>query len=101
MGRAGVVVAGFAGVVLIGACAGPMRVFSGLTPPRATLRAVAVSERPSAGQLEAALCPRVLREGPSRPGETTDTCMQLVGPAPSQSLSLTFDLDLVVENQNY
>jgi hypothetical protein len=101
MGRAGWVVVGAAGALLAGGCAGPLRMFSELTPPRATLRGIELSERPSARQLEAALCPRVLREGPQRPGETTETCMQLVGPAPSESLSLTFDLDLVVENQNY
>jgi hypothetical protein len=95
------VVGGLTGALLAGACAGPLQVFSGITPPRATLREVALSEHPSARQLEAALCPRVLREGPPRPGETTETCMQLVGPAPSEGLSLTFDLDLVVENQNY
>jgi hypothetical protein len=96
-----VVVVGVAGAALIGGCAGTMQVFSGLTPPRVSLRGVEVVERPAARQLEAALCPRVLHEGPTRPGETTDTCMRLVGPAPPTSPMLTFDLDLLVENQNY
>jgi hypothetical protein len=84
-----------------GGCAGMLQVFSGLTPPRVHLRGVGIAERPSVQQLEASLCPRVLHEGPARVASTDSTCARLLGPAPLVSPSLTFDLDLVIENQNY
>src|SRR5436190_21595956 len=99
MGRVGVL--GVSGVFLLGGCAGMLGVFTGLTPPRVSVEGVDVAQRPPPHDLEAALCPRVLREGAVMLGSTSPTCMRVAGPLPRQSPVLTFDVALEVENQNY
>jgi len=101
MGRAGVGVLGVMGVAALSGCAGMLHVFTGLTPPRVQLRGVEVVQKPPPRDLEAALCPRVLRDGPAMLGSTSPTCTRVVGPMPRVNPTLTFDLALEVENQNY
>jgi hypothetical protein len=91
-----------AGALLLGGCASLQALQGGgLVAPKVHLGEVVLAESPPRRQVEAYLCPRVLRlEG--RAGSIADAvCTRLFGrPPPVERLAISFDVHLRVENPN-